>query len=217
MTVDQRRAADRGDNDTRQRLLDATIRLVQADGPAAATSRAITDAADANLAAITYYFGSKDALVAAAFADTGRRLLQPVIQMLSEAESPIEQMLQATRLLPEILAVNPSALRGYVHALAAAVHDPAVHETLATLHHDMATLLSSQIRAHQSAGIVPAWIDPPAMASVIISLVDGVAVTTAAALIERDPAVVGSQFAALLVHAALPVPPREPGGTGPTG
>ena len=52
--------------DTRQRLLDATRRCISAKGLAATTSRDITAEAAANLAAITYHFGSKDELVAEA-------------------------------------------------------------------------------------------------------------------------------------------------------
>ena len=210
MSPPQRRATDEGGTDTRQRLLDAAIDLIENAGPAAATSRAITATADANLGAITYYFGSKDALVAAALADAGRRLLQPVIDALSDASSPIEQMLRASRLLPEVLGANPGALRGYVQALAIAVHDPGVREAIAALHHDMMRLLAEQIRSHQDAEIVPTWVDPEAMSAVIVSLVDGVAVTTAAGLTDSEPFAIAGQFVNILVRTAQPGPSRDP-------
>ena len=50
-------------NETRQALLSATRRCIGRRGLAATTSREITAEADANLAAITYHFGSKDDLV----------------------------------------------------------------------------------------------------------------------------------------------------------
>lgn len=54
--------------DTADRLLEAAIELLVEQGPAATTLRAITDRAGANVAAVGYHFGSKDALVTEAYA-----------------------------------------------------------------------------------------------------------------------------------------------------
>ena len=48
---------------TRGRLIEATQQLLANGGVAALTSRSIASTADANLASITYYFGSKAQLV----------------------------------------------------------------------------------------------------------------------------------------------------------
>jgi AcrR family transcriptional regulator len=58
--------------DTRQRLLDAAERLFAADGFHNTSLRAVTGQAEANLAAVKYHFGSKDALLEEVFA---RRLI----------------------------------------------------------------------------------------------------------------------------------------------
>ncbi|MBT3380704.1 MAG: TetR/AcrR family transcriptional regulator [Lentisphaerae bacterium] len=49
---------------TRERILDAACELIAEKGYAATTHQAICDAADANIAAINYYFGSKEELYA---------------------------------------------------------------------------------------------------------------------------------------------------------
>lgn len=54
---------------TADRLLQAAIDLLVEQGPAATTLRAITDRAGANVAAVGYHFGSKDALVTEAYAE----------------------------------------------------------------------------------------------------------------------------------------------------
>ncbi len=54
-------------SDTRQRILDAAERLFMAQGYDAASMRQITTEADANLAAVNYHFGSKEALVQQVF------------------------------------------------------------------------------------------------------------------------------------------------------
>lgn len=53
--------------DTRESLLDAAERRFAADGVEGASLRAITREAGANLAAVHYYFGSKEGLVEAVF------------------------------------------------------------------------------------------------------------------------------------------------------
>lgn len=189
-------------NSTRNDLLQATIDVIQRDGVGAATSRAVADAAGVNLGAITYYFGSKDTLVAEALAETGRRLLAPVIDALTEAASPLTQLQRAVVLLPEILGDNPEELRGYVQALAAAVDDASVRAALTALHREVADLLAAQIGTHQTAGLVPAWVHPREMAATIIALVDGVAMTTAAGLACDSPTAIGTEFASLLMRAA---------------
>ena len=66
-------------SETRQRLLDATRRCVRSRGLARTTSRDITSEAEANLAAITYHFGSKDELVAEALLAGLREWLDPAL------------------------------------------------------------------------------------------------------------------------------------------
>ncbi len=70
--------------DTRDRLLAAAWECVRRGGPAAATSRAITAAAGANLGAITYHFGSKDALLAEAVGAAIETLVEPALDALRD-------------------------------------------------------------------------------------------------------------------------------------
>jgi AcrR family transcriptional regulator len=53
--------------DTRTRILDAAEQLFVSHGLDATTLRMITAAAQANLAAVNYHFGSKEALIEAVF------------------------------------------------------------------------------------------------------------------------------------------------------
>jgi len=62
----RKRSGGRGDA-TRLRILDAAERLFAAEGYATVTLRRITQAAGANVAAVNYYFESKDALLEAIF------------------------------------------------------------------------------------------------------------------------------------------------------
>jgi AcrR family transcriptional regulator len=61
-------------SDTKERLLDVAERLFAEHGFDAVSLRAITAEAGANIAAVNYYFGSKEALIGAVVA----RLVEPV-------------------------------------------------------------------------------------------------------------------------------------------
>lgn len=198
MNTMQRRSP-REDSAGREQLVAAAAAVMQRDGPAAATSRAI---ADMNLGSITYYFGSKDTLVAEALAESGRHLLQPALDALRSAESPVEQLLRTTQLLPTRLADHLDEARGYAHALAASTHDPAVRAALAEVHGQMEDALAAAISEFRSSGVIPEWVDGPAMAATIVALVAGVAVTKAAEVASRDANAVSGQFAGLLIDAA---------------
>jgi AcrR family transcriptional regulator len=60
---------------TRRRLLEAALQLLAERGEDAVTLRDITSGAQANVAAVSYHFGSKDALVTAAIEHALRRVL----------------------------------------------------------------------------------------------------------------------------------------------
>jgi AcrR family transcriptional regulator len=62
----RKRSNNRGD-ETRLRILDVAERLFAAEGYATVSLRRITQAASANVAAVNYYFKSKDALLEAIF------------------------------------------------------------------------------------------------------------------------------------------------------
>ncbi len=89
-----------GTPDTKQRILDAAERLFGEEGFDGTSMRAVTAAADVNLAAVNYHFGSKAALLEAVVG----RILTPAterqIHLLdlleaSEEEPSVEELLEA--------------------------------------------------------------------------------------------------------------------------
>ena len=98
-------ARDSTSSDTREQILDAAERLIGDQGIDRASVRAITELAGANLAAVSYHFGSKDALVREVF----ERRLRPInlerLRLLDEhlgtTESPdLESVVRAFVLPP---------------------------------------------------------------------------------------------------------------------
>ena len=70
-------AGDTAPRDTKEALLDAAEALFETQGAAATSLRAITERAGANVAAVNYHFGSKDALVLAVL----ERRIRPLNEM----------------------------------------------------------------------------------------------------------------------------------------
>ena len=73
---------DRSLNTPRERILAAAIEIIERDGPTTATTRAIATAAGVNVAAINYYFHSKEALFDAALGASWEHTLQHLVSFL---------------------------------------------------------------------------------------------------------------------------------------
>src|SRR5689334_13877538 len=82
--ADQRRAA--GER-TRARLMDAALDLIADHGEEGVTLRELTDAADANVAAVSYHFGSLKSLCDAAIEHALERYLDAQQEAVSELSS----------------------------------------------------------------------------------------------------------------------------------
>jgi AcrR family transcriptional regulator len=89
--------------DPRQRLLAATIACIEEDGISALTSRGIAAKAGLNGAAVNYYFGSKDDLVARALELTRHEgFVQPLADfdaLVQQGATPAEAMRSVVRQL----------------------------------------------------------------------------------------------------------------------
>ncbi|MFC4275820.1 TetR/AcrR family transcriptional regulator [Achromobacter aloeverae] len=90
------------DSPVAERILQAARQLIALKGPATTTVRDICDASSVNVAAVNYYFGSKDALVRAALMSIlepvnieRRRLLEDAKQRFRPNPVPIPVILDA--------------------------------------------------------------------------------------------------------------------------
>jgi AcrR family transcriptional regulator len=112
---------------TRQRLLEAARGLLAERGEDAVRLRDITDAAEANVAAVHYHFGSKDALCREAVEEAIRRLLEDQIEGLRELgeDAPLEEIAAAWA-RPVIAAAcgSPCEEREFLRIMARVASDP---------------------------------------------------------------------------------------------
>ena len=115
--ADQRREAGLR---TRARLLDAALDLIAERGEGGVTLRELTDAADANVAAVSYHFGSLGSLCDAAIEDALERYL--------DAQQEAVSALGSEATLEELAA---AFARPMMHALSSGGRDLAVMRIVA--------------------------------------------------------------------------------------
>lgn len=95
---------------TREALIRATIEAIAQSGVGAITVRDIASKAGANVAAVSYHFGSKDRLVALAIQSTRAHMLEDVAAVASGQRSASEALGD----VPEGEGLRPTSLRARV-------------------------------------------------------------------------------------------------------
>jgi AcrR family transcriptional regulator len=191
-------------NETATALKEATRVCVARRGLAGATSREITREAGANLAAITYHFGSKDRLVAEALLEGFRSWLAPTVGVLAGEGDPAARTVAAIQTLLTTFEQHRDAAPAYLQALAHAHVDHPLREGIVELLGELRGLLAADIRAVQQAGELGAWVDADLMAAVLVAVANGFVVQVT---VEPDgptlPAL-AAQFGSLMLAARQP-------------
>ena len=117
----------------RSNLIEGTLRCLARLPPERVTARAIAEESGANLASITYHFGSKDNLVTEAVTQGLDRWLDEIERSLGELaeEDAPERLRRSFELIEGSRREYVGLARNFVGALAKAQHDPRVRELLA--------------------------------------------------------------------------------------
>lgn len=189
---------------TPDRLKAAARRCIAEHGFSGASSRRITEMAGANLAAITYHFGSKDELVAAALIEGIRDWLAPTLAVLAVDGDPGERTMSAVAELLRSFEANRGFAPAYLQALARAPIDPDIAGPLMDLWGELRTAIATDIRVIQSAGHLGDWIDPDLMAMILVAIANGLLVQAVVQPDGFDATGTAAQVAALLLAARTP-------------
>lgn len=120
-----RPAEHRDANATKERLLDAAVRLFAEKGFQGTSVRAVTQAAGTSVSAANYHFGSKEEMVAAAI----RLRAEPLNRLRLEALRVVER--EAGSGTPTVDAIVAAFVRPVFQMRAAASGDDAVYRGLA--------------------------------------------------------------------------------------
>lgn len=121
----------------RSQLIEGTLRCLERLPPERITARAIAAESGANLASITYHFGSKDNLVTEAVIEGLDRWLIDVATGLGDLASltPAARFRSAGEVLENSRQRHAGLAKNFLGALAKAQHDARVRELLAAGFH----------------------------------------------------------------------------------
>jgi AcrR family transcriptional regulator len=156
---------------TRAQLLAAAIEVLQEEGYAATSMRAVADRAGAHLSLVHYHFGSKRGLFVAVLDDLTERLLERQQAMFAEERSFADQWRSACDYLREDIR------SGYVRILwelwAAGLADPELAECWRATQRGWRDLIESRLQRLQVEHDVELPMRPRALAALIGNLFEG--------------------------------------------
>jgi AcrR family transcriptional regulator len=121
----------------RSQLIEGTLRCLERLPPERVTARAIAEESGANLASITYHFGSKDNLVTEAVIEGLDRWLDDIAHGLEDlpTHAPALRLRRAFEVVEHTRQRHAGLARNFVGALAKAQHDARVRELIAAGFH----------------------------------------------------------------------------------
>jgi AcrR family transcriptional regulator len=151
----------------RSNLIEGTLRCLERLPPERVTARAIAEESGANLASITYHFGSKDNLVTEAVIEGLDRWLADIAGSLGElaSQAPATRFRRAAEAIETSRLRHTGLARNFVGALAKAQHDPRVRDLLAAGFHRSRPAVASLLglgadqAGQDAAGLVLAMFD----------------------------------------------------------
>jgi len=171
MSLQEGASGANGSDDAATRILNETIDVIDRSGEASVRLTQVARRAGVTQGLISYHFGDRDSLVAAAqlrrFLDCDSEILEELRVRRSTPPSP-----QETRKL--LIAVlrrpfdDPGGLRRRrVSALGASLYRPLVGNGVVEHHCNMIEALSELLEEGQQLGVVRTTLDPRAAASLI--------------------------------------------------
>jgi AcrR family transcriptional regulator len=187
--------------ETRQRLMEAARRCIREKGLATTTSREIAGAAGANLAAITYHFGSKDRLVSDALLGELRAWLAPALEVLAGDTDPATRTLTAIETLTTTFEQLRDEAPVYLEALVQAPRFASLHEGVVGLWAELRRSMAEQIAVMVGDGVLPAWIEPDAMAGLLVAVANGLVLHVTVDPDGPELRAMAGQFGGLLLAA----------------
>jgi AcrR family transcriptional regulator len=191
---------------TEARLLAGTLDCLRRLGLRRTTSRAIASASGVNLGAITYHFGSKDELVAQALLQAIRSWVAPALEVLEQEMDPAARMVAAIDHLRASFEGAREMLPVYLEALVAAPRHDTLRRGVSDLMGAVRRLLAAQTAELRDAGYLPAWVEPDAMATLLVATADGLGLHGVLEPDAIDAARVAAQAVQLLLAARGPQP-----------
>lgn len=159
----------------REEILTATTELLDRIGLAAIRVADVADALGVSPALVFYHFGTKDALVADAFAHAVDRDLRRLDQAVAKGSDPVDRLRRVLRLYGPTGAAT--GWRVWIDAWALAQHEPVIRRVLRRLDQRWSTVLLEVVEDGVAEGAFTCA-DPAASVARVSALLDGLSVAT---------------------------------------
>jgi AcrR family transcriptional regulator len=152
----------------RHALLEGALRCLEELGYGEVTTRDIARAANANVASITYHFGSKDALIAEALAEGFRRWLAEFTGEVTRtgAAGREARLHDSVRALGESIETHAGMARAFIAALSRAPHDEHLRDVLGASYRETRTSIAGFLELGEGE-------QGELLAGVLIAMFDG--------------------------------------------
>jgi AcrR family transcriptional regulator len=161
----------------RQSILDAAMGLFISRGYQLTTIDQIAAVAGLSVGALYRYFRTKDEILLALLDERLGRAPELFGRLLTEGGDPWQRLRRSIDLFVTALGVrHPGTGRLLLVALAESIHNEAVHEALHRRFGDLARYLEEILREGQETGLFRAELDATALATMLITLADGIAI-----------------------------------------
>ena len=190
----------------REELVGAARRVIGRDGFAAATVGEITREAGASLGLLNYHFGSKDEVVAEAFAEAAREELSALEAISRRFEDPADRL---AAYLAQSEWADVAAWRMWVDAWGESVHSGVVRDTLGRFEIGWRAVLAEVLTDGMRQGC---WEcdDVQDTAARLVAVIDGIGLHTTLHGEDVPPeraAAWARRLVELELGVALPAPP----------
>ncbi len=156
---------------TRDRLITATIDLIRTEGLAAVSARSVGRVADANQALVFYHFGTRAALVEAAYDTSVAAATQDYADQLGQANSVGDLLAVADRIRATEQGRGNVQLMGQL--LAGAQHDDALRTLAVRSVEAWADAVEPAVRRALSDGVLADLVDPAAVTRLLCAALLG--------------------------------------------
>jgi AcrR family transcriptional regulator len=156
-TETSRRTQRERREDTRRRLIEATISAIAADGYRAATTRRVAELAGVSLGALAHHFPSREGLIATTIDDVGQRVACDLRGRLGAIDP--DDGRRTRKLLDVLWSYFDGELFGvWLKVWLAAAEDPALYARLAPIDRDLNTAVSAAVADLAPDGVAQrAW------------------------------------------------------------
>lgn len=168
--------------ETRRRILDETIKVIEADGDPAVRVAKVAHAAGVTQGMVTYHFRTRSRLIAEAHAERFAATMNDDIAVATEAVSAITTREQIAALVSTLTravvsSVRAEARRTRISVLGYAVTDKELAEQIAAIQTRLFDEFSEVFAIAQSRGLIRSDITPRALVTLVSAYSLGLVLT----------------------------------------